>query len=334
MERVAEWQLANPSKHVATDWTQGAGYTGMMALSRISKDPRFRQAMITMAEGNRWKPGPLPYHADDFCVTQTYLELYLETRDPQLIGPTRRAFDRLIAHPVSETLDFDQVKDPSRLEKWSWCDSLFMAPPALMRLYAATGDKSYLDYTVEHWWKTSDYLYDSGEHLFYRDSSFFGRREANGQKVFWSRGNGWVIAGSARVLQYLPKDHGLRPRFIQQFKDMADRIILCQQPDGLWRASLLDPENFPLKETSGSGFFCFALAWGVNEGILDRARFSSASIRAWNALVSCVAADGKLTHVQPIGSDPRRFADDATETYGTGAFLLAGSEMYRLRQSK
>ena len=41
-------------------------------------------------------------------------------------------------------------------------------------------------------------------------------------------------------------------------------------------------------------------------------------------------ADGKLTHVQPIGADPKHFDADSTEPYGVGAFLLAGSEVYRM----
>ena len=120
------------------------------------------------------------------------------------------------------------------------------------------------------------------------------------------------MAGLVRVLQYLPMNHPDRPRFEQLFKDMAEKILACQQPDGLWRASLLDPESYPLKETSGSGFFTYALAWGVNQGLLDRAKFEPAVRKAWTALVGCVDADGKLTHVQPVGADPKKFADDST----------------------
>ena len=155
-----------------------------------------------------------------------------------------------------------------------------MGPPTWVRLYAATGDERYLDFAVTNWWRTTDYLYDKDEHLFFRDSTFFQKREANGKKVFWSRGNGWVMAGLVRVLQYLPMNHPDRPRFEQLFKDMAAKIVTCQQPDGLWRASLLDPEDYPAKETSGSGFFTYALAWGVNQGLLDRAKFEPAVRKA------------------------------------------------------
>ena len=328
MERVADWQLANPSKHKTTDWTQGAGYAGFMALAGISKDVKYRDAMLAMGRGNGWKPGPLPYHADDHCVGQAYVELYLLQREPGMIAPLRERFDFILANqPASTNLEFHQKGSQQR---WSWCDALFMAPPAWVQLSAATGEAKYLDYAVQEWWRTTDYLYDKDEHLFFRDSTYFNRREVNGKKVFWGRSNGWVMGGLVRVLQYLPKDHPDRPRLEQLFKEMAAKILTCQQPDGLWRASLLDPDRFPLKETSGSGFYTYALAWGVNHGLLDRAQFEPAVRKAWATLIGCVAADGKLMHVQPIGEAPNKFKDDSTEIYGVGAFLLAGSEIYRM----
>lgn len=331
MERVADWQLANPSKHAPTDWTQGAGYAGIMALAKISASPRFEQAMLKMGETNEWKLGARRYHADDHAVGQTYAELYLKHHDPKMIAALRETFDFILAHPKDDNLEFDAKKNPDRLDRWSWCDSLFMAPPAWLRLGKATGESAYLDYAVAHWWKTSDYLYDKEEHLYFRDSTYFDRREANGKKVFWSRGNGWVMGGLVRMLQYLPADHPARPRFEQQYHEMAARLVGLQQEDGLWRSSLLDPASYPLQETSGSGFYTYALTWGINEGLLDRATFAPAVLKAWAALTACVSPEGKLTHVQPIGADPKKFPEDSTEVYGVGAFLLAGSEIYRLR---
>ena len=329
MQWVADWQLAHPSQHTPTDWTQAAGDAGMMALAGISGDPKYREAMYAMGASNHWELGPRKYMADDHCIGQTYAELYFHYRKPKMIEPMRQRFDWILAHPPTTTsLDFSQPGHGQ--ERWSWCDSLFMGPPTWVRLYAATDDPRYLNFAVSNWWRTTDYLYDTNEHLYFRDSTYFKKREANGQKVFWSRGNGWVMAGLVRVLQYLPMNYPDRPRFEELFKRMADIILTCQQPNGLWRASLLDPESYPLKETSGSGFYTYALAWGVNQGLLDRAKFAPAVRKAWTALVGCVDADGKLTHVQPIGADPKKFDPESTEVYGVGAFLLAGSEMYRM----
>jgi unsaturated rhamnogalacturonyl hydrolase len=328
MEKAADWQLAHPKDQPATGWIQASGYTGIMALSGISRNPKYVDAMRSMGEANKWQLGPRIYNADDYCVGQTYAELYLRFRNPDMIAPLRDRFDAILARPPqSSSLDF-ATKDAA-LENWSWCDSLFMGPPAWVRLYSATGDTRYLDFAVEKWWRATDYLYDREEHLFFRDSTYFKRREANGQKVFWGRGNGWVMAGLVRTLEFLPGDHPDRPRFVRLFKDMADRIVSLQQPDGLWRSSLLDPASYPLKEASGSGFYVYALAWGMNNGLLDRAQFGPAVFKGWAQLASCLAGDGKLTHVQPVGADPKRFPEDSTEAYGVGAFLLAGSEVYK-----
>jgi hypothetical protein len=205
-----------------------------------------------------------------------------------------------------------------------------MAPPSWLRLYAATDDERYLNFAVTNFWRTTDYLYDTNENLFFRDGSFFNQTEANGKKIFWSRGNGWVLAGIVRMLQYLPANHPDRPRLEQLFKDMAKKILTLQQPDGLWRASLLDPEDYPTSETSGSALFTYGLAWGVNQGLLARADVEPAVRKAWLALTNCVNADGRLTHIQPAGDRPVQFSPDATSPYGGGVFLLAGSEIYRL----
>jgi rhamnogalacturonyl hydrolase YesR len=328
MQRVADWQLNHPSRHPEDDWTQAVGDTGMMALAGISGEARYRDAMLAMGERNEWKLGPRPYHADDHIIGQTYAELYALTREPGMIAPMRARFDAILAQPHDGPLDWEarQVAD-----RWSWCDALFMGPPAWARLAAATGDERYLDFAIRQWWKTSDFLYDRKEHLYFRDSRFINSKEANGRKVFWGRGNGWVMGGLVRMLQYIPAHHPERARFAQQFKDMSARLLALQQSDGMWRASLLDPASYPLQETSGTGLYVYALAYGVNQGLLEREQFAPAVRKAWDALAVHVAADGKLTHVQPIGEDPKGFSQDATEVYGVGAFLLAGSEIYRMQ---
>ena len=332
MERVADWQLAHPSKHDPATWTQCAGYTGFMALASISSKARYHDAMIAMGEKNGWQLGTEgnPYHADDHCVGQVYADLYMQHRDPAMIAPLRARFDWILAHPTNDNLSTDRARNPDAGTGWWWCDALFMAPPTWARLAKATGQQAYVDFMIQQWWKTSDYLYDPSEHLFFRDDRFIARREANGRKIFWSRGNGWVMAGIARVLQDLPSDNPSRSKFVQRFREMAEKIVTLQQPDGFWRASLLDPESYPQRETSGTGFYVYALAWGINEGLLDRSKYAAAVMRGWSALRGSVHDDGKLAHVQPIGETPKHFDEESTDVYGVGAFLLAGSEVYRL----
>jgi len=330
MERVADWQLAHPSKWKPHEWHNGAFYAGVMALAEVSSSPRFRDAMVAVGKGQQWQLGPRVYHADDHCIGQMYAELYFKDHDAAKIAPMRARFDHILAHRPVTSLEFNRTTNPKNQERWSWCDALFMSPPAWIRLWSATGDVRYLDFAVEEWWATSDFLYNQAEHLYARDSSILPKREANGRNIYWSRGNGWVMGGLVRMLQLLPADHPSRPRLEQQFKEMAAAVLACQQPDALWRASLLDPASYPMKESSGSGFFCYAFAWGVNHGLLPREPYAAAARRTWTALTAFVQADGKLTHVQPVGFTPVTFDENSTEPYGVGAFLLAGREICRL----
>ena len=328
MKQVANWQLANPSAHRATDWTQGAYYAGMMALAAVSDDPRYHDAMMEMGQKNDWKPSTnLIYHADNHCVLQTYLELYLQHQDPRMLEPAKQRCDQIVATPPKDENDLDFMK-PQAQEKWVWCDALFMSPPVWARLSAATGDKKYLDFMNQRWWRSSDHLYDKQEHLYYRDDRFLTKREANGKKVFWCRGNGWVMGGLVRVLQFMPADYPDRQRYVGQFKEMAARLVDLQGEDGLWRASLLDPGSFPAPESSGSGLILYGLAWGVNQKLLTRADYEPSIRKAWQGLARCVDANGRLGFVQPIGANPASLSATNTEVYGTGAFLLAGSEVY------
>ncbi|MDE3253798.1 MAG: glycoside hydrolase family 88 protein [Bacteroidota bacterium] len=114
---------------------------------------------------------------------------------------------------------------------------------------------------------------------------------------------------------------------------MAERLRSLQQADGLWRTSLLDPDAFPGGEGSGTGFDCYALAWGINQKILNKQTFLPAVEKAWAGLNTLIHDDGKIGWVQPIGGDPRRnFNSDSWESYGAGAFLLAGSEVSKLKR--
>ena len=331
MKKVADWQLAQPEARPGTnDWTKGALYAGFIALAQVADGPKYHDAMMAMGARYNWKPARRIFDADDYCVTQTYLDLYAQHRDPAMLRPTKENFDYILAHPRTNDLHFGPGNNRVARERWSWCDSLFMGPPAWIRLFAATSDNRYLQFMDREWWAASEFLYDKTEHLYFRDSTFFEKREANGRKIFWGRGNGWVLAGLARVLQLMPPEYPHRSLFEQQFKEMAARIAELQPEDGLWRPSLLDPVAYPLKESSSSGFFTFALAWGINRGLLDRTVYEPVVRKAWKALAESVTPEGKLEHVQPVGADPKKFDPTHTDVYGVGAFLLAGSEMYRL----
>jgi unsaturated rhamnogalacturonyl hydrolase len=339
MQRVADWQLAHVLYEAPlpdggtqpvtdTEWVRGAFFAGVMAAYRATGEQRYLNAAVNLAEKNRWQPGPRPRHADDLCIAQTYAELYLLHPDRRRIQPTIDRLDAIAAIPRP-----GPVVGWNEDDNWSWCDALFMAPPTMALIADATRDRRYLDTMNAMWWESSRYLYDPGEHLWYRDGRYVVQadgsqpRTSHGKKLFWSRGNGWVLAGLARVLAHMPPDYPHRSQFVEQMREMSARLVEVQGKDGFWRSSLLDPEEYPQPEASGTGFFAFGLAWGINHGVLDRATYLPAVEKAWRGLNWAVHPSGKLGWVQQIGYDPRSVGADDSMEYGAGAFLLAGEEI-------
>ena len=322
LRKVADWQLTRAQVQYSPDWTFAALYAGFMAVPPAVNGSKYQDAMQDMGRKLDWQLGARPDFADDHAVGQTYLELYEKLQDPAMLAPTQHRMENLI----------QRVDDPKK-PLWWWCDALFMAPPALADLAKISGDRKYLDYMNHEWWITSDLLYDPQIHLYSRDSTYLEKREENGTKLFWARGNGWVIAGLARVLEVMPVDYPDRPRYIHQYQEMAKAIANIQGPDGLWRPGLLDPNAYPLPEVSGSAFNTYAVAWGIHAGILNGKEYLPVVKKAWAGLLTHIYQDGRLGCIQPIGAAPGQFKPTSSYVYGVGAFLLAGSEIYNLAKN-
>lgn len=349
-QKVADWQIKTFDKHaeyralssgrlkngyIATNyhdlrWHLGALYAGMNEWRAIADEPeKYTNWLTEIGERNKWNLHKRKYHADDHAVGQFYLSLYSESKDPKMLEPTRTHFDAILASPPTGTLQWDAEPTDAH-KRWGWCDALFMAPPVWARLSKLTGDPKYLEFMDQEYRVTYDLLWDKESKLFWRDTSFFPKREANGQKLFWARGNGWVFGGLALMIPDLPKDWEGRSFYIDLFKDMAKSLKDCQRPDGTWSMGLLGGvEGYPVKETSGTSFFTFGLAWGINNGLLEESEYAPVIQKSWLALTECVTDEGLLGYVQPVGAAPGDAYPDKTEVYGIGAFLAAGTEIYK-----
>ena len=332
LNKTARWQMQQPGKYPPLDWHEGTWYAGVMALYETTKDSVYYHYLSNIASEHQWQTMSDIYDADRLMVVQTYLDLFRHQPDSQRTQHSQWMLDAHLARRPKSDVRF--TDNPYRREWWSWCDALFMAPPAFAKLYTLTGDKKYLHYLNEHWWKTSEYLYAQPENLFYRDDRFFDIKSPNGTNVFWSRGNGWVLAAIPRILSELPSDFADRPRFEKQFVEMAASIRQLQGVDGLWRANLLDYDAFPEPECSSTALFCYALAWGIRTGLLDANTYLPVVKKAWFGLSSHINQEGRLGYVQPPGIEPKAFSEDNWESYGTGAFLLAGCEIIKLLEER
>lgn len=323
--KVADWQLDRSRKYFDRIWVWSVLYSGFMAASPALHDPRYSDAMDSMATHFEWKLRSAVPNADDQSIGQTYLELGLLQPAPEKIAPTQTALDGLLGGAAA-AIPHNQAQIP-----WWWCDALFMAPPVWSRMYAATHEKKYLDYVNQHWWQTSDLLYDTQRHLYFRDVTYLHKTDKLGNPIFWSRGNGWVMGGIARALDYMPKNFKDRKRYETQLREMAAAVVALQDPkDGLWHSDMMDPQDYPQPETSGSALMTFALAWGVNHGVLDRTRYMPVIAKAWEGLVRQIYADGRLGNIQQTGAEPAHYLPSSSYNYGVGAFLLAGAQVAEL----
>lgn len=333
MKRVADWQIEhfkdsfsrNETHHIA-DWTNGALYVGMIKWAAMADDSTYYQWMRSIGEEQQWKLHRRQYHADDHTIGQMYCNLYRIYSDEEMIQPTKKQFEFIMYHPSQSKLNW---KTPFHQDRWNWCDALFMSPPVWAQLYNITGEQKYLDFMIDEYKATTRFLFDKKENLYYRDENYIGKLD-NGTKIFWSRGNGWVFAGLANILDELESGTKEYKYFLGIYKKMAKKLLEIQTEEGHWAMSLLGADFYPTPETSGSSFFTFGLAWGINQGILDYDTYEPAVRKGWNAMTSYITEEGMLGYVQPIGAAPGKAWPDKTEVYGTGAFLSAGSEVYKL----
>lgn len=336
MIMALKWQEQHPIFAKApTDWTNGAYYTGVYRAHLTTGNDTYLQALTDMGKRNEWKPWERYYHADDLAICSSYLYVNsLGVNDVDLL-PTKSIITDHLYMPHEWR---DGTAKGEKVILWWWCDALFMAPPVLTAYAELTNDTTYLDIMHKYYMETYDLLFDLGEKLFARDLRYVwkgdstDRKDINGQKIFWSRGNGWVIGGLALMLDKMPQNYKHRTFYEELFKTMAKRLKEIQHEDGLWRTSLLSPESYDHGEVSGSGFFTFAIAWGINNGLLDSTTYTSVVQKSWSALRECQQDNGMVGWVQNIGDSPKPADKNSWQNYGTGAFLLAGSEILILNQ--
>lgn len=342
--KLADWQLArlDDLSHIPTasaetrktrGWEQAVFWAGMTALADAGAPPRIKDAVMAMGTRNGWRPGDNIYFADDQAISQSYLWAARNGAGAKAAAPTRAAFDTIVDKPAVTTLAFAVPPEgygaTECLKRWCWCDALFMAPPAYAELSRQSGDPKYLRFALKEFWATTDFLFDPVEHLYYRDSRFFDRRDDRQRKQFWSRGNGWVFGGMARTIPLIEPGSPDRARMEALFKEMAVRIKGLQKADGYWAPSLLAPENAP-PETSGTAFYTYGLAWGIQNGLLARTDYEPTVRKGWAALQKAIQPDGRLGWVQQVSDRPDKVAANETQYYGIGAFLMAATAVAEL----
>ncbi len=321
MRRANDYWIANNGTG-NSGWARGAYYTGNQRAFRVLGERNYWSWANAWGGANQWKIGPEGSgSADAYCCGQSYIDLYRLNTQAVYLADIKAKTDTLVASAA--------------VDGWWWIDAFYMQGPVLARLGNLTGDTNYYGklWLMYDDMKTRRQLFDPAESLWFRDAAYFYplKMTASGEKVFWSRGNGWVFASLARVLQQMPANAPHYQDFVTMFQTMAPALKAIQGADGMWRSSLLDAAEYPNPETSGTGFFTYGMAWGIRSSLLPAADYTNAVILAWQGLTNlALQASGRVGYCQSVGAQPAATTAANTTDFGVGAFLLACSEIYLL----
>ncbi len=331
-DRVRGHVNSQPLRFPNQHWVRGAYYAGLMAMYESTSDRAYLNDCLKWGKQVSWQikeQGGGPYESGAYPLVcgQIWYGCYRAENDEMMMRPTLAFLeDSKVENPLSAPGKWYLENTGHR-----FVDGLFTAPPTLAMLYQMTGDEKYVNWMDACFWDVQKEIFDHDAGLFYRDARSKPRKTKNGKKVLWSRGNGWAFGGLTRILKYLPERHASYARYKALYIQMAESLAKRQQADGFWRSNLDDPDQHTMKESSGTGFFCYGIAWGINNGILDKERFLPVAKKAWTALTSVVDEDGKVGWSQPAGGGPGKVTEADTSKFGTGIFLLAASEIFLLK---
>ena len=332
------WISAHPDPG-DNKWARATYFSGNLALQRLVHEERYLDYAERWARKHKWglNGGTSTRHADNQCAGQAYLDLYEVEPDPRRIAAIERSVRNMV-----------YGNEPNKQNDWYWVDALHMAMPVFVRLGALRRDPR------ERWtyWRKMYRLYNHTKRiegrglydlrskrfrLWWRDKRFVPEgklsKSPNGKPVYWSRGNGWALAAHVKVLKVLPAGDRRAPEYRQTVREMCRTLGTIQRADGFWNVNLGDSKHLPGPETSGTAFFTYGLAYGINEGLLPRSTYLPVVARAWNGMVAeAVRNDGLLGYVQGVGDRPGRTSASETHDFGVGAFLLAGTEVVKLAE--
>lgn len=345
---ITENKAWKPYADYSPFWQNAAYHTGNLAVYQITKDEKWLDYSRRWAEGNNWqgatsndtikwkysygeKPEFVLFGDWQICF-QSYAELWQIDKAAGLKDDDPRQQIKLAR--ARGVMEYEMSTDKN--DYWWWADGLYMVMPVMVRLGNITGNPQYGEKLFEYWSYAKELMYDKETHLFYRDGKYIypKHKSVNGAKDFWARGDGWVLATLARCMDELPADYKYMEEFRQTYLEMAKAVADCQQPEGYWTRSMLDPAHAPGPETSGTAFFCYGLTWGIRKGLLPKKEYLPVVLKAWTYLTeTALQPDGSLGYVQPIGERaiPGQTVDQkSTAPFGVGAFLLAAKEMYLL----
>ena len=241
-------------------------------------------------------------HVDDAIFGAVPLEIYIQNGDKRCLDMGLIYADTQWDEPCEESYR-ERAGPPPALQReyYSkgftvqtrlWIDDMYMITALQSQAYRATGERKYMERTA-------------AEMVFYLDRLQLKDGPARGlfyhtlkQKFVWGRGNGWMAAGMALILDNLPENSPHRARIMAGYRLMMEALLKYQRTDGFWNQLVDHPDdsrNWP--ETSCTAMFTYAYLVGVRHGWLDGDKYGPAALRAYLGLCARLDKWGNMPDV-------------------------------------
>ena len=211
-----------------------------------------------------------------------------------------------------------------------WADDLYMSVPFLVRMYKLTGEKKYMDESINQVILFNKHLFDERVGLMWH--CFYDDLKATGG-TFWGRCNGWMMVATVDLLRYIPENHPQKEKILELLNRQILNIAQYQSQNGLWHQVLNKEESY--LETSCTAMFTYSIAIAVNNGWIAE-RYKTIAFAGWRGITTQITSEGAVTNIcmgTGIGDDITFYFDRPApynDIHGLGAVFLAGLEVAKL----
>ncbi|MCB1705492.1 MAG: glycoside hydrolase family 88 protein [Halioglobus sp.] len=145
------------------------------------------------------------------------------------------------------------------------------------------------------------YLQDPQDKLFYHCYWTRGQHTYPKNKLYWGRGNGWVIAGLPLALDHFAPDSEERDEAIRILRETSQALLPYQRSDGFYETVFNRPGKTYI-ESSATALIASGWMQGVADGYLDEG-YLAPGLKAYRAVVDTLEMkDGLLS--MPLISAP------------------------------
>jgi unsaturated rhamnogalacturonyl hydrolase len=334
---VADRLVLTEPASIPFNWGEGVQQIGLMKVYERSRDPRYLEFMEAWAGRytsqdvkdllnirdtqpgrtgycGHWSPATAILYLHEARTNQPGLELAR-----QVARYIRRDAERSPEGGLGHWLGSHQL----------WVDTLYMACPLLAGLGRLDQEPDYISDAANQLLVFARHLQDPRSGLFYHMWDWRTREHTPG---LWGRGNGWVMMSLADTLETLEPSHPLRGKLVRLAAKTVAGLHKTQDASGLWRTVLDDSSSYP--ESSATSMICYGTLKLIRLKALP-VEHRAMALRAWTAVNERYVDGGQVTGVSagtvPKGPDYYRGLPSGSQTWGTGAYLMAGSEVDRLR---